>query len=153
MKITYVTIKNPHMRTAYNIAKSLYLVRKWNKKTIPVCIIAKDDELLSFGVGGNGLHQVAGDCDRLLASKGSAYGDCKWCDYPVHAERNAINMLRSYPFKAVAYMYGHYKVCEECKKALKSVGIEHVILLKNADVLFNRHNPKSVVGKEEQFKL
>ncbi len=153
MKITYVTIKNPHMRTAYNIAKSFYLVRNWNKKTIPVCIIAKDDELLSFGVGGNGLHQVTGDCGRLGREKGSQYSDCKWCDYPEHSERYAIRGLRSYPFKAKAYMYGHYHVCDECKKALKEVGISHVVLLKNASVLFNRHNPKSIVGKPEQFKL
>lgn len=151
----YVGIDNLAMHFAYMRAKELYMHRRWNKKTTPVAVIMKNNEPISWAASANGAHAIEGKCYRLN-KRGSDYSECGWCSEDNHAEQIALRRAKEQNQSVHGcdlYLYGHWHMCETCRKALKEAGIENLFLLENAAVLFDRHHPKTVIGKEEQFKL
>ncbi len=149
----YVSLENRFMRMAYNTAKALYKKTKWNLKTTPIVIIAKDDKFITLGIANNGQHVLQQKCDRLGKS-GTPYTDCKWCVNEEHAEIHALKNCKGQDIKdATVYMYGHYHLCNPCLLALKDRGVTDFVLLENSKVLFDRHHPDTVLGTEKQFEF
>lgn len=150
MKYHYVDNDNLYMKIAYQLAKCLYLTNKWNLKTTPICIIVKNNAIISIGISGNGMHPLTGKCDRI-DKPGSDYSLCKYCQEDEHAEIRAISELKTDPKGARCYLYGHYHACTNCIAKLEDIGIRDMVLLDNSDILFNRHNPETVIGSPDQF--
>lgn len=152
----HVPFENKWMRLAYLIAKDFYKIKKWNKKTTPVAILVSEQgEYISHGLCADGLHAVEGHCDRL-ETKGSPYSACKWCHHSEHAERKALEQafkLGIEPHNASIYIYGHYKVCDSCMYELQKYGINTIYILENAEELFDRHNPNTVLDTLNQFAI
>lgn len=149
-----VTLQNEWMKLAYNIAKQHYVINNWNLKTTPVAVIVgQDGRYISHGSCADGRHAIHGFCNRLEVA-GSSYENCMFCHEVQHAERLAIEAAGDKPLiGASIYIYGHYKVCEHCLKLLHFHGITQIYILENAHVLFDRHNPNTVLGKPEQFNV
>lgn len=151
MKYHYVDKDNLYMKIAYQIAKCLYLTNKWNLKTTPICIIVKDNAIISVGISGNGMHPLTANCDRLN-KPGSDYSLCKYCTEAEHAEIRAISELKTDPKGARCYLYSHYYACENCIAKLAEIGIRDIVLLYNSDILFDRHKEGTVIGSPDQFE-
>lgn len=151
-KYRHVGIEDRHMRMAYDIAKSFYRPKRWNLKTTPVCVIVKDQTVIGIGIAGGGMHPMRAECARLYRP-GSPYSECEWCQEEAHAEQEALRALKADPRGATAYLYGMYHMCETCRAAMAAVGIEDLVLLGGAEVLFNRHDPGTVIGTPRQFEL
>jgi len=151
MNYKYVTLENEYMRLAYKLAKNLYMVRYWNKKTTPVAIIVKDGMYISHGVCADGRHAIEGTCNRL-EEKGTSYDTCRNCKEEEHAEQKALIDAKDVNLRgAVLYVYGHYHICDVCAKALNVRGIDTCYLLENATELFDRHHANTVLGTSRQF--
>lgn len=150
MTYTYVPISNKYMRAAYEVAKGFYNVKKWNKKTTPVCLLVKNGKVLSVGVSGGGMHAILGKCDRE-DRPGSPYSDCRHCEESQHAEMRALSELKNDPKGAKCYLYGHFHACKTCVARMAEMGIEEVVLLRWAKILFDRHEPGTVIGTPRQF--
>ncbi len=117
---------------------------------MPVCVIVKAGEILSYGVGGNGMHQMTGVCKRVN-KPGSPYSACKWCIGWQHAEQWALRRCQTDPVGSTMYMYGMWHLCDECEWTLEKNGIAEIIMLERASTLFNRHKRGTVVGSPKQF--
>lgn len=154
MKYEYVGLENQWMLLAYNTAKALYQIKKWNKKTTPVAVIvSKSGQYLAHAACSNGLHPIKGTCKRLN-KPGSDYSECPACQEQNHAERLAL--LQCYDLDltgAIVYLYGHYHLCKSCLKALADRGVNDIVLLENCEVLFDRHNSDTVINKKNQFDI
>jgi len=154
VQYNYVDIYNSWMHVAYNMAKSLYLVNKWNLKTTPVSVlVSKDGSFISMGISADGAHPIQAKCSRL-EEKGLPYTECQFCVEEEHSERKALRKAYDKDLTgAKIYVYGHYKLCESCTKALLDRGVTAFYLLENADVLFDRHHPDTVLGTDKQFLI
>lgn len=154
MKYQHVSLDNEWMRLAYTVAKSLYEVKNWNKKTTPVAVIvSKDNKFLSYAACANGAHAINGSCNRLT-TRGSSYDNCEYCQEQNHAERLALKKCSDMDLSGCTiYLYGHYHMCTTCLQALDNRGIKKAVLLKDASVLFNRHKKGTVIGTKNQFKI
>lgn len=151
----YVGMDNEFMKAAYEKAKELYEIKKWNLKTTPVAVIVRDGKILSFGVAGNGMHPTYGKCDRLDLP-GSPYTACDYCVEIEHAEQYALRALKwskISPYGADLYLYGHWHMCPKCVQSARDQGIKRLVLLTDSERLFDRHHPDTVIGKPEQFSL
>ncbi len=151
MKYTHVTLSNRYMRAAYEVAKGFYNVKKWNKKTTPVCLLVRSGRILSIGVSGAGMHAVLGHCDRE-GKPGSKYSECVYCQENQHAEMRALSELKTDPRGAKCYLYGHHHACMNCVSRLVDMGIDEVVLLKGSKVLFDRHAEGTAIGTPRQFE-
>lgn len=148
-----VSLENPWMRLAYFIAKDFYLIHRWNKKTIPVAVIVSPGgRYISHGVCSNGMHAVLGHCNRL-DEKGTPYHTCEHCAADQHAEIKALQKASMFLAGSSIYIYGHYKVCDTCIKELHKRGVFKIYFLEDCETLFDRHNPNTVLGTENQFML
>lgn len=149
-----VSLENPWMRLAYNIAKGFYWVRGWNLKTTPVAVIVSPSgQYLGHGACADGMHAIKGTCNRL-EEKGTSYDTCPYCHEDEHAEKRALKAALSkqpYLIGSSIYIYGHYKVCDHCIQELHRNGIYHIYILENAEVLFDRHHKDTVLGTPKQF--
>jgi deoxycytidylate deaminase len=152
---SYVSSKHPIMVIAYYMAKGLYEIHEWNLKTTPIAIVVdKKGRVVVSGICADGAHPKLATCDRLK-KKGTPYNTCTHCSQEEHAEIKAIQKLsddeirRAKDFKL--YLYGHYKICENCQQELLKIGLTKIVLLENAEILFDRHNPGTVLGKKTQF--
>lgn len=152
MKYEKVSLKNIYMKAAYNEAKKLYLYKQWNLKTTPVAAIVKNEKIISIGACANGAHAITGFCERLN-KPGSSYDECENCKNDQHAEIIALKKISENfnLFKAKVFLYGHYKCCDGCIKNLNNKGINECYLLNNSEILFDRHNSKTVLGTDKQF--
>lgn len=155
---TYVPLSHPHMRAAYDYAKSLYLLQHWNSMTAPATALVKDDILLAVGNAGDEWHQRHGTCERVTRGlpAGVGYDQCPGCHPDNHSEKVALRKAAAQHIDvtgASAYMYGHWWFCESCLRALIDAGVQSFYLLENADILFDRKDPGTVVGKPEQFAI
>ncbi len=146
----YVDMNNPHMKTAYLIARRLYDLNEWNEKACPVAVLVKDGNVIAAEASGNGMHQKEEFCARF-EKPGAPYSDCRWCNEDEHAEQRLVRWLRDDVSGGDLYIYGHYRMCDACITVMRSKGIENYYLLEDADTLFNHHVEGSVIGKPEQF--
>ncbi len=151
MKYSYTTLDNEYMKLAYKLGKNLYMIKKWNLKTIPVAVLVKDGKYVAHGICSDGKHAIEGHCNRL-ETKGTAYDTCPHCRESEHAEQKALQDAYDKNVQgAVVYMYGMYKLCPTCTEALEARGITECVFLENAEVLFDRHHPDTVLGTNKQF--
>lgn len=155
-KYRHVGIGDPNMRMAYDIARAFYRYRGWNLKTTPVAVIAKGGRVLSVGVSGDGMHAMLGECARLDLP-GSPYGLCEWCREEKHAEHDALlrldPALAAEARGATCYLYGHWRMCDGCVESLRIAGVTDLALLSHSRILFDRHDPETVIGRPEQFEI
>lgn len=154
----YVPITDPHMRAAYDYAKSLYEIKKWNKMTSPATALVKDGKVLVLGNAGDEWHQRNGTCKRveLALPAGVGYDQCPGCHPDNHGEKTAVRKAQAAGIDltgAEAYMYGHWWFCASCLRVLLDAGVKKFYMLENADVLFDRNDANNVIGKPEQFSL
>ncbi len=152
VKYRYVDMSNPFMRQAYLYARRLYDRHEWNEKACPVVVLALDGKAIACEASGGGMHQEEEYCARFGLPK-SDYSLCRWCKEDEHAEQRALRWLKVNPAGADLYLYGHYRMCDACVKAMHKAGIYDFYLLDGADALFNHHAPTSIIGKPEQFEL
>jgi deoxycytidylate deaminase len=154
----YVPLDHPHMRAAYDYAKSLYELKHWNKMTAPVTVLVKDGVIIAQGNAGDEWHQRHGTCRRveLGLPAGVGYDQCPGCHPDNHSEKVAVRKAQLAGVDvtdAEAYMYGHWWFCESCLRVLLDAGVQKFYMLENADVLFDRNDAGNVIGKPEQFTL
>jgi len=153
MQYEYVDLNDKFMSIAYTYAKRIYLQYNWNHKTIPVAIIVKDDKFISKGICSDGGHAKDGFCNRLKEA-GTSYDSCPHCKEEEHAERKALIAAYDQDLTgAMIVVYGHYKLCSECILALNSRGIYKCSVLKESEILFNRHDKRTVLGTDNQFTV
>src|SRR5690606_12134072 len=153
MEYKYVSLEDSFMRQAYEMAKTLYKVKSWNIKTTTVAIIVQKGKVISVGICADGQHAIQGYCGRLEES-GLPYSSCEFCKEEQHAERKALKAAYDKDLiDAIIYVYGHYKLCISCVKALNERGIYECVLLENSHILFDRHHPSTVLGTPNQFLI
>lgn len=154
----YASLDHPHMRAAYDYAKSLYIVKGWNAMTSPATALVKNNEVVVVANAGDEWHQRQGACERvrLNLQAGVGYDQCPGCHPDNHSEKVAVRKAQLAGIDltgAEAYMYGHWWYCASCLQTLLGAGVTTFYILENADVLFDRKDPNTVVGKPEQFSL
>ncbi len=147
-----VGLDNVYMRLAYEVAKILYKLKKWNKKALPVAVLVKDGKVLAVSASGEGRHQSEGRCARedLGLHDGEGYEKCENCRPDRHSERLVV--LGADAQNADVYVYGHYYFCDTCQAALKKAGVKNWYVLNDSQMLFNKKDPGCVIGKPEQFE-
>jgi deoxycytidylate deaminase len=152
----YVPLTHPHMWAAYSYAKSLYELKGWNTMTSPSTALVKNGEVLVVANAGDEWHQTHGTCERvrLQLPAGVGYDQCPGCHPDNHSEKVAVRKARERGIDlmgAEAYMYGHWWFCATCLHTLLDAGVQKFYMLENADVLFDRKDTNTLVGKPEQF--
>jgi deoxycytidylate deaminase len=152
----YVGLDNAHMKAAYDYAKSLYNIHQWNKMTSPAIALVKNDTVLVTANAGDEWHQRSGSCERvrLQLPAGVGYDQCPGCHPNNHSEKVAVRKAQEKGIDlsgASAYLYGHWWYCASCLQALIDAGVTSFYMLDNADILFDRNDPGTVIGKPEQF--
>lgn len=155
--ITYVSLDNPYMKKAYTYAKAKHategLSYKVRKMTITSATIVKDNTIIGQGCNGNGWHQEHNSCVRMEKNlpTGVGYNQCPGCHSDNHAERVALREAGEKARGGELYLYGHWWLCAPCWNAITEAGITHIYLLENADALFDRNEPTSVIGTPKQY--
>jgi deoxycytidylate deaminase len=69
-------------------------------------------------------------CRRVTSGCASGEG-YEQCSPQMHAEINALEAAKGAEFNlkgATARIYGHTRVCSECKSALKKAGIKRILI-------------------------
>lgn len=88
---------------------------------ITVAIVVKDGEIISVGT-----NEHKEPCKREGYPTGEGYELCEYCQYTNHAEYNAV---RHTDVKgATLLLFGHYYVCEPCKKECRIAGIKKITI-------------------------
>lgn len=155
--ITYVSLDNPYMRKAYTYAKAKHttegLSDKVRKMTITSATIVKDNTIIGQGCNGNGWHQEHNTCVRMEKNlpTGVGYNECPGCHSDNHAERVALQQAGEQARGGELYLYGHWWLCASCWNAITEAGITHIYLLEQAEYLFDRNEPTSVIGTPKQY--
>lgn len=155
--ITYVSLSNVYMKEAYRYAKKLHATKDLNNKvkkmTITSSVIVKDGVIVGKGSNGNGWHQSNNTCVRIEKNlpTGVGYDECPGCHGDNHSERVAINEAGMLAKGGEIYLYGHWWICATCWKAINEAGINHIYLLENADILFDRNESTTVIGTTKQY--
>ncbi len=148
----YVPQSNQYMTFARDIARACYKVWGWDKKTQPVAVIVQKEEIVSWAIAADGMHALNRVCDREM-DKGSDYDACEWCRPAMHAEALAVSRAGTSLGGATCYVWGHYKMCDHCVLLLNKAGIKSLVLMKDSEILFNRHRAGSLVGRPEKFLI
>ena len=125
--------------------------------TMPVgCVVVAErlgaPRIVGRGANGSAVHAASG-CERvrLGCKSGESYELCAGCAPSNHAEAAAIRDARARgesTWGAVAYLWGHYWVCDDCRAALLQAGIGRVVLLDGCTQLFDRNHLGNVVGRQ-----
>lgn len=149
----YVSQTNRYMEFARDIARCLFKVWGWNEKTTPVCVLVdKEQNIVSWAACADGAHALQRHCDRS-GTQGTSYNDCEWCRPEKHAEALALSRTDARLKGGTAYLWGHYKMCSHCVALLYDAGITRLVLLNEAERLFDRHRIGNLIGRPEQFIL
>lgn len=83
-----------------------------------VAIVVKDGLVVSYATNEHS------PCLREGYPTGQGYELCEGCDYPNHAEVEAVKGQNG----GVLYLIGHTYACEPCKKACKESNVEIKII-------------------------
>ncbi len=147
-EILFVKSTHPIMLKAKEFAKNYS-----RDKVMPnASIIVKNNEVIGIGANGSNYHDTH-ECERvkLNSKSGQDYELCEGCHPKNHGEQTAIlDALKkdNDTDDAELYMWGHWWCCKPCWKAMKNAGIKNVYVIKNANELFDKNNPKNIVGKQ-----
>jgi len=146
--ILYVPMSNQYMLEAKEYAKKNSL-----DKTMPnSSILVRDGKIIGRGANGSNYHDLHG-CERIRQNipTGQGYELCEGCSPKNHGEPKAIKNAKELGNDtngADLYLWGHWWCCEPCWNEMIKAGIKNVYLLENSEVLFNKADPKNVVGKQ-----
>lgn len=155
--ISYVPLSNPFMQAAYQYAKKKHatkgLTAGVKKMTITSATLVKEGKIIGQGCNGNGWHQDNNRCVRIEKNMptGVGYDECPGCQSDHHAERSAFLNATEDSVGADLYLYGHWWICNSCWNAITENKIAHIYLLENAENLFDRNSPESVIGTSKQY--
>ncbi len=146
--ILYVKESNIYMKQAKEYAKKYR-----SNLTMPAAAVVVDnDSVLGIGsIGNNPAHIKGCERVRLNMPTGKGYELCGGCNPKFHSEPSAIRDAQSKgedPKGADLYLWGHWWCCEPCWNAMISAGIKNVYLLEDSEILFNKLDPKNIVGKQ-----
>ncbi len=147
-EIKYVPEDNEFM------AKSMEFARQHNTvKHIGAAVIVKEGRVIGYGSIGASVHAKQGGCirEKMNVPTGTQYELCEGCDSKYHSEADAIRDAKENGKDtrgADLYLWGHWWLCEPCWNAIIEAGIRDVYLLKNSEILFNKENPKNVIGRQ-----
>lgn len=147
-QIEYVPADNKFMVEAKKMAKKY----RSNLAMPGAAIVVKDGKIIGRGSIGNNPAHING-CVRVKLNMptGQGYELCDGCHPHNHSEPSAIRDALEHgkdPKGADLYLWGHWWCCEPCWETMISAGIDHVYLLKNSEVLFNKEVPGNIVGKQ-----
>ncbi len=150
-EIQYVGLDNPYMNQAYLYAKRYSLDDMMPNASVAV----RGKQVLVKAANGNIHHKKFG-CERVRLNipTGQQYELCAGCSCRDHSEAKLVRAAKSKKIDlkgAFLYLWGHWWCCEPCWDSMLSVGIKKVYLLENSEVLFNKKDPRNIVGK--QFKV
>ena len=84
---------------------------------------------------------------------GHKYWLCPGCaTNSSHAEYRAVLDLQKKGIKDLKnpelYLWGHWWCCEPCWNKMIEIDIKKVFLLEDSELLFERSNPKNIIGKQ-----
>jgi tRNA(Arg) A34 adenosine deaminase TadA len=158
-RIEMVTMENPFMFAAYEQARKHSSDR--NHPTGAVVVL--NGEIIGAGANQVPLKtKLAQEIHRkwlcvrkiLRIPSGQKYWLCPGCaQFKDHGEQQAVRDARKNQGNiegADLYLWGHWWCCKPCWDAMLAAGIEHVYLLDESDVLFDRNNPNNRIGKFEE---
>ncbi len=147
-----VGIDNQFMRLAYEVAKALYLLKRYNRKALPVAVLVRHGKVVNVAAAGWGMHQAEGFCTRedIGLHDGEGYERCPYCAPGSHAERLVCEGVDAQGCDV--YVYGHFYFCEPCQEALNRAGVKDWYVLDNSQMLFNKKDPGCVINKVGQFR-
>ncbi len=147
-RILHAPVNNTYMRLAKELAKKY----KSNLAQSHAAVLVKDNKIIGVGAIGNNPAHIKG-CVRVTMNvpTGTRYDLCEGCDPKFHSEQSAIRdaeLKGNNPKGANLYLWGHWWCCESCWNAMILAGIKNVYLLEYSEVLFNRANPKNIIGRQ-----
>jgi dTMP kinase len=155
--ISYVGLDNPFMQAAYQYAKKKHATKGLSgpvkKMGITSATLVKNGKIIGQGCNGNGWHQEHNRCVRVEKNMptGVGYEECPGCQSDHHGERSAFLNATEDATSADLYMYGHWWICTPCWNAITEHKINHIYILENADTLFDRTQPGSIIGTTGQY--
>ena len=147
-EILYVPLSNKYMTMAMEYAKEY----RSNLAQPSGVVIVKNDEVIGGGSIGNNPAHIKG-CVRVTMNMttGQGYDLCEGCDPKFHSEPTAIRDAHAKGNDtkgADLYMWGHWWCCKGCWDAIISAGINNVYDLEDSEILFNKENPKNILGHQ-----
>jgi len=115
-------------------------------------VLVKDGLVIGRGSIGMNYHQKNG-CERVKHNvpTGVGYNLCPGCSYDNHGEANAIkdaSQNGSDPSGTDIYLWGHWWCCEPCWNTMIKAGVSNVYLLENSEFLFNKSDPRNILGRQ-----
>ena len=146
--ILYVPAEHSYIVAAKTCAREESL-----DTTVPVgSVVVLDGAIVGRGANGSDYHKT-NVCERVLQGvpSGTRYDLCEGCHPKNHSERKAIQHALAQGHKlmgASLYSWGHWWACESCWDAIITAGIANVYLMQGSEVLFNKDNPKNVIGRQ-----
>jgi len=85
-----------------------------------------------FWIGSNSCRRPQKTCPRGDMASGVGYELCKdICDQTDHAEVNAIKAAGRNAEGAILYLFGHTRICDECRKFSILRGIKKIVINEN----------------------
>ena len=146
--VLYVPASNPFMIEAKEYAR----VNSLDKEMPNTSIIVKDGIVIGKGANGSNYHKTH-ECERVKRNipTGQGYELCEGCHPKNHGESRAIKNAKDSGYDitgADLYMWGHWWCCEPCWNAMIDAGVRDVYLLEDSEILFNKENPKNIIGKQ-----
>ncbi|HVM73463.1 MAG TPA: deaminase [Candidatus Paceibacterota bacterium] len=145
--IQYVPGNNPFMLEA----RAHALKNSLDDAVKTGSVIVKDDTIIGRGANGSDYHKTH-VCERVRLGipTGQGYELCEGCSPKNHSEPRAIADARKDGREikgADLYLWGHWWACESCWNAIIEAGIRDVYLLEDSEKLFDKNNPKNILGK------
>jgi deoxycytidylate deaminase len=119
--------------------------KTWNYR-ITGAMFIKNNEVVVSGTQNPNLHQFSKNTDQLCIREtlkaegkwksGDSYSICKGCDYPNHAEPQAIEKAKSNGIydqlkNSTLLELNHWWICDSCTQKLAQAGVKNIILCKS----------------------
>lgn len=145
--IGYVPSDNVYMQEARHEA----LRRSLDMAVQTGAIVVQGGMIIGRGANGSEYHHTH-ECERVKQGipTGQGYELCEGCHPKNHAEPRALADAATHGLEdgADLYLWGHWWCCEPCWNSMLSARLAHVYLLEGSEYLFNKTDPRNVLGKE-----
>lgn len=146
--IQYAPADNPFMQEAKAYAREHSL-----DATMPnASVVVLDGKVIGRAANGSKYHEKHG-CERIRRNipTGQGYELCEGCHPKNHSEPKAVASAQKHghdPRGADLYLWGHWWCCQPCWDTMLAAGIRQVYLLKDSEYLFNKEDPRNIIGKQ-----
>ena len=149
-EIKYVSASNDYIQEAKNFAFHNSLDKAFHTGSV----VVKDGKIVGRGANGSTYHETH-ECERVKQKMptGQGYELCEGCHPKNHSEPKAIKNAQDAGYDthdADLYLWGHWWCCEPCWNAIIKGGIKNVYLMEDSETLFNKENPKNIIGNQYQ---